>query len=118
DGIRDRNVTGVQTCALPIFFDLQTIKLNAQPGWRDAMVCQDAVYGSEEVLLFPVGVHNIVAVGGAPWHATVNPRGNGCRSLRGNDHSKCATEWRWHEIRKVFDVVHAREHESIKIVSR
>src|SRR5699024_12023905 len=26
DGIRDRNVTGVQTCALPIYFDLENNK--------------------------------------------------------------------------------------------
>src|SRR5699024_11256218 len=28
DGIRDRNVTGVQTCALPIFFEDPIMRLN------------------------------------------------------------------------------------------
>src|SRR5699024_12072433 len=30
DGIRDRNVTGVQTCALPIFYDLRDYNGQAQ----------------------------------------------------------------------------------------
>src|SRR5699024_11761347 len=30
DGIRDRNVTGVQTCALPIYFQIETISLPTQ----------------------------------------------------------------------------------------
>src|SRR5437868_14213252 len=33
DGIRDRNVTGVQTCALPISFDLQLGDEKAAVAW-------------------------------------------------------------------------------------
>src|SRR5699024_11813018 len=44
DGIRDRNVTGVQTCALPIFGD-RSETLLAQPR-REA---QNGVHGGREV---------------------------------------------------------------------
>src|SRR5699024_8843808 len=49
DGIRDRNVTGVQTCALPIFTDIKqkdeypiVLKANGLAGGKGVFVCEDA----------------------------------------------------------------------------
>src|SRR5207249_9155058 len=44
DGIRDRNVTGVQTCALPISFPLSCEKVTGRP--RHPLTSR-AVYGDQ-----------------------------------------------------------------------
>src|SRR5699024_11308100 len=52
DGIRDRNVTGVQTCALPISAFVFLISLNLAPAWVVAIiVCRElAVTGLRLIL--------------------------------------------------------------------
>src|SRR5699024_12051226 len=50
DGIRDRNVTGVQTCALPIWFDLSDAKLR-----RAGLDYHDLAHVGPSVAGRPVG---------------------------------------------------------------
>src|SRR5207249_6807409 len=79
DGIRDRNVTGVQTCALPILFPDGSVQLSAAAGGAsgtpnntpNSLVQRDASGGfaAGSVLL------NQLIVGGASVGAQVNPDG-------------------------------------------
>src|SRR5699024_4344999 len=46
DGIRDRNVTGVQTCALPLSARRACLRLPGLSRWRDAPLCDDLFHTS------------------------------------------------------------------------
>src|SRR5699024_11324697 len=48
DGIRDRNVTGVQTCALPI--------LKFSLGWQNCMPAFTTIINNVYLILVPVGI--------------------------------------------------------------
>src|SRR5699024_12126743 len=64
DGIRDRNVTGVQTCALPISNKVRTAKVEATPS-RTTKTAARVTNGQAGVLLAaPAGSGTSAAGGG------------------------------------------------------
>src|SRR5207249_6517952 len=71
DGIRDRNVTGVQTCALPISKNrVVSTGLPDSEGWWDNMVGPGKPVDTTR--FFVVGVNNLGSCFGSTGPASIN----------------------------------------------
>src|SRR5207249_7256092 len=90
DGIRDRNVTGVQTCALPIFVTKNAILLVDYTNQlrRDGLSVRDALQQAGPVRLRPIVMTTVAMILGMLPSAI--GRGDGSRS----EERRVGKEWR------------------------
>src|SRR5207249_8492523 len=84
DGIRDRNVTGVQTCALPIFGGMISIELGSVERAR-RFVERTRLFALAESL---GGVESLVGHPATMTHASVPPE------MRRSEERRVGKEWR------------------------
>src|SRR6478735_12518463 len=94
----------------------EKVVLDAQPGGLDASLAQGFLEAEVEVVAAPVGVDDVLAVGGAPRHAGVDVGGDGDGVVGGDHQGVVAAERGVQEVGVVLDAVVAGEDNRVQLL--
>src|SRR5699024_9678759 len=90
------------------------VVFNTDAFGSDALAVQCFLETVVEVVAAPIGVDDIVAVAGAPWHTGVNIGGYGNRLFLSHNQRVLTSEVREQEIRVVLDALVACENDCVE----